>query len=136
MHTLNVFGELGMFVDPTKCKCPTCVDYCSKDTNIEIQQKYPTECWWCRTEFLCDKNQAPFCTQTCEHEHQVYITQEDESQKTQDYPSEDEEEPNCCINCGDEFYGKGNFCSSLCGIKRRKYVKSGAISYDSAEDDD
>ena len=138
-----------MFVDPTKCTCTTCVEYCSKD---RMQ-----ECWGCRKNFHPRDYIQKYCTNECEWEdyahmqegracctgscddcdHQEFQQDCENETQSEDYPSENEqEEPNSCVNCGDEFYGKGYFCSSLCAIKRRKYVKCGVIPYDSEEDDD
>jgi hypothetical protein len=146
-HTLNVFGELGMFVDPTKCTCTTCVEYCKSGRK--------QECWGCGTKFDPKDHIEKYCTKECEwedharmqedracctgcchdYDHQEFQQDCEDETQSEDYPSEDDEEPNCCVNCGDEFYGKGYFCSSLCEIKRPKFVKSGAVPYDSAEDD-
>lgn len=123
MHTLNVFGELSMFVDPTKCKCPTCVEYCSKD---RMQ-----ECWGCRNKFHPRDYMQKYCTEECEDEdnrrmqegraccsgcccddynHQEFQQDcEDESSDDldYDYPSS-EEEVTYCPRCRDAF------CSAEC----------------------
>lgn len=120
-HTLNSDGRLGMFVDPTTCKCTTCVEYCKTKTQ---------DCWWCGEEMPYDETRV-YCSAECidadakqneefhaccNGDHQEFAQDDESLDEDSQYEYPEEDDYHNCYTCSRKCsvdYNKG-FCSLSC----------------------
>lgn len=131
MHTLNVDGRLGMFVDPTKCKCDTCVSYCEDNQSIneehqefaqehestdeDLEYEYPEE------EDEEEKLKTEYCEECCkyykpEQKYKGYCSKS--CYKWSRIPDQDNtysEYDSTCDNCGCGYDKNDTSYPGYCG---------------------